>query len=99
MTKKLMSLAEGKVVLVLEGGYDLQSICDSAEMCVSALMNKQAPSFSSRTLNALPNSTAIQDLENVIDSQSKWSMQRKCIQTNNSEHTDFLKKLIDFDKL
>jgi histone deacetylase 4/5 len=33
-TRTLLSYAEGKVVLALEGGYDLPSICDSAESCV-----------------------------------------------------------------
>ena len=70
MTKKLMSLAEGKVVLVLEGGYDLKSLCDCSEMCINALMDKQIPSFPRETLDAIPNANAIQDLENVIDIQS-----------------------------
>ena len=66
-----MSLAEGKVVLSLEGGYDKQSLCDCSEMCINALINRQIPSFPSQILDSLPNSPAIQDLENVIDVQSK----------------------------
>ncbi len=38
LTKQLMTLANGKLVLVLEGGYDLQAICDSSEQCVQALL-------------------------------------------------------------
>jgi acetoin utilization deacetylase AcuC-like enzyme len=71
MTKKLMSLAEGKVVLALEGGYDINSLCDCSEMCINALMDKQIPSFPNETLDALPNNSAILDLENVIEVQSK----------------------------
>jgi histone deacetylase 4/5 len=71
MTKKLMSLAEGKVVLSLEGGYDKESLCDCSEMCINALINRQIPSFPSQILDSLPNTPAIQDLENVIDIQSK----------------------------
>jgi acetoin utilization deacetylase AcuC-like enzyme len=71
MTKKLMSLAEGKVVLTLEGGYHKESLCDCAEMCLNALLDKQIPSFSNQTLNTLPNSPAIQDLERTIDIQSE----------------------------
>uniref|UniRef100_A0A8C0VKQ2 histone deacetylase n=1 Tax=Cyanistes caeruleus TaxID=156563 RepID=A0A8C0VKQ2_CYACU len=37
MTKQLMSLAGGAVVLALEGGHDLTAICDASEACVSAL--------------------------------------------------------------
>jgi acetoin utilization deacetylase AcuC-like enzyme len=72
MTKKLMSLADGKVILALEGGYDIQSLCDCSEMCINALMNKQIPSFPNQTLDSMPNSQAIQDLENVIEIQSKF---------------------------
>ena len=41
MTRLLMSLASGKVVLVLEGGYDIPSICDSSEICVQALIDEE----------------------------------------------------------
>lgn len=34
LTRTLMQFANGRVVLALEGGYDLSSICDSAEECV-----------------------------------------------------------------
>jgi len=72
MTKKLMSLAEGKVVLALEGGYDKQSLCDCSEMCINALINRQIPSFPAQVLDALPNTPAIQDLENVIEIQKRY---------------------------
>lgn len=72
MTKKLMSLADGKVVLVLEGGYDLKSLCDCSELCLHALMNKQTPSFADATLHAQPNTFAVADLENVIQIQSNF---------------------------
>ena len=41
MTRQLMSLANGKLVLVLEGGYDISSICDASEICVQALINEE----------------------------------------------------------
>ncbi|VDK58216.1 unnamed protein product [Cylicostephanus goldi] len=34
MTRQLMGFAGGRVVLALEGGYDLASISDAAEQCV-----------------------------------------------------------------
>lgn len=70
MTKKLMSLADGKVVLALEGGYDLQSLCDCAEVCLRALLNKQVPPISERLLYTPPCPEAIRDLNSVIDVQS-----------------------------
>jgi acetoin utilization deacetylase AcuC-like enzyme len=41
MTKKLMSLAEGKVVLVLEGGYELNALAECGKLCVEALLDRQ----------------------------------------------------------
>ena len=40
MTRSLMALANGKVVLALEGGYVESSICDCAEICMRALLNE-----------------------------------------------------------
>ncbi|XP_018581268.1 histone deacetylase 7-like isoform X3 [Scleropages formosus] len=42
MTQQLMQLAGGRVVLVLEGGYDLTAICDASEACVSALLGVES---------------------------------------------------------
>lgn len=41
LTRQLMSLAGGRVVLVLEGGHDLTAICDASEACVSTLLGIQ----------------------------------------------------------
>ncbi|KPP76549.1 histone deacetylase 5-like [Scleropages formosus] len=41
LTKQLMKLAGGRVVLVLEGGHDLTAICDASETCVSALLGDE----------------------------------------------------------
>lgn len=41
MTRELMSLAGGKLVLALEGGYDLPSICDATELCIKALLGDE----------------------------------------------------------
>lgn len=38
MTKKLMEFAGGKIVLALEGGYNLKSLADSFLACVEALL-------------------------------------------------------------
>ena len=41
MTKQMMMLANGKVGMALEGGYELQAICDSTEMCLRALLGEE----------------------------------------------------------
>lgn len=41
LTKQLMGLAGGRIVLALEGGHDLTAICDASEACVSALLGDE----------------------------------------------------------
>ena len=41
LTKQLMDLAGGHVVMALEGGYSLPSLCDAAEACVKALLGEK----------------------------------------------------------
>lgn len=41
LTKQLMGLAGGRIVLALEGGHDLTAICDASEACVSALLGNE----------------------------------------------------------
>ncbi|XP_078542659.1 histone deacetylase 7 isoform X2 [Lissotriton helveticus] len=78
MTKQLMSLAGGGVVLALEGGHDLTAICDASESCVSALLGKELDPFPEEILRQRPNMNAIRSLERVIQVQSKYwrSVQR-----------------------
>ncbi|XP_012879744.1 PREDICTED: histone deacetylase 4 [Dipodomys ordii] len=45
LTKQLMGLAGGRVVLALEGGHDLTAICDASEACVSALLGNEPLAF------------------------------------------------------
>jgi len=86
-----MSLADGKIVLALEGGYDKKSLCDCSEICINALMNKELPSFPKQTLESLPHSFAIQDLENVVDIQSNFFIYINIVLID-----DFLKLIIFF---
>lgn len=41
--KRLSELANGKIVIALEGGYNLDSISKSAEACIRALFNEKLP--------------------------------------------------------
>ncbi|XP_046678281.1 histone deacetylase 4 isoform X4 [Homalodisca vitripennis] len=73
MTQQLMQLAHGKVVLSLEGGYDLPAICDSAEECVRALLGDDPRPVSQEELHRLPNQNAIDTLQKTIAVQlSHW---------------------------
>uniref|UniRef100_A0A673C4R7 histone deacetylase n=1 Tax=Sphaeramia orbicularis TaxID=375764 RepID=A0A673C4R7_9TELE len=42
LTRQLMTLAGGRVVLALEGGHDLTAICDASEACVATLLGQEA---------------------------------------------------------
>ncbi|XP_018103011.1 histone deacetylase 7 isoform X2 [Xenopus laevis] len=72
MTRQLMSLAGGRVVLALEGGHDLTSICDASEACVSALLGNELDPLPEETLRQRPNQNAVCSLETVIHVQSKY---------------------------
>uniref|UniRef100_A0A4W3IY22 Histone deacetylase n=1 Tax=Callorhinchus milii TaxID=7868 RepID=A0A4W3IY22_CALMI len=72
LTKQLMGLAGGRVVLALEGGHDLTAICDASEACVSALLGNELEPFTQEVLQQRPNPNAVHSIENVIEIQSKY---------------------------
>lgn len=73
MTQQLMQLADGKLVLSLEGGYDLPAICDSAEECVRALLGDEPSALSHAELTRPPCQNAIDTLQKTIAIQlSHW---------------------------
>ncbi|XP_025898610.1 histone deacetylase 7 [Nothoprocta perdicaria] len=72
MTKQLMSLAGGAVVLALEGGHDLTAICDASEACVSALLGNELDPLPEESMRQKPNPNAVRSLETVIQVQSKY---------------------------
>ncbi|XP_077011718.1 histone deacetylase 4 isoform X5 [Tamandua tetradactyla] len=78
LTKQLMGLAGGRVVLALEGGHDLTAICDASEACVSALLGNELDPLPEKTLQQRPNANAVRSMEKVIEIHSKYwrSLQR-----------------------
>jgi histone deacetylase 4/5 len=66
MTKQLMTLAKGKLVLTLEGGYDLPSICDCSQECVSALLGDEISPLKEEEITRKPCQNAIDLLNRVI---------------------------------
>lgn len=78
LTRQLMTLAGGRVVLALEGGHDLTAICDASEACVSALLSVELQPLDEAVLQQKPNINAVATLEKVIEIQSKhWSCVQK----------------------
>lgn len=70
MTRQLMTLARGRVVLALEGGYDLPAICDSAEECVRVLLGDPPSPISPDELSRPPCPNAIIALQKIIAIQT-----------------------------
>nr|XP_056712225.1 histone deacetylase 4 isoform X3 [Euleptes europaea] len=78
LTKQLMGLAGGRIVLALEGGHDLTAICDASEACVSALLGNELDPLPEKVLQQRANDNALHSIEKVIEIHSKYwhSLQR-----------------------
>ncbi|XP_053732623.1 histone deacetylase 4 isoform X2 [Synchiropus splendidus] len=78
LTRQLMGLAGGRLVLALEGGHDLTAICDASEACVSALLGNELEPIPDEVLEQRPNANAVHSMEKVIETHSKYwrSLQR-----------------------
>lgn len=82
MTRELMQLAGGKIVLALEGGYDLPAICDSAQECVRALLGDETAPIAESELSRPPCQNAIDTLQKTIAIQmSHWPCVRRSAHT------------------
>ncbi|XP_065200082.1 histone deacetylase 4 isoform X3 [Planococcus citri] len=82
MTQQLAQLADGKVVLSLEGGYDLPAICDCSEECVRALLDGSSSPVSEEELRRHPCQNAIDTLQKTIAIQlSHWPVLKKLAHT------------------
>ncbi|XP_058389305.1 histone deacetylase 4 isoform X2 [Diceros bicornis minor] len=78
LTKQLMGLAGGRIILALEGGHDLTAICDASEACVSALLGNELDPLPEKVLQQRPNANAVRSMEKVIEIHSQYwrSLQR-----------------------
>ncbi|XP_069927569.1 histone deacetylase 4 isoform X4 [Oryctolagus cuniculus] len=72
LTKQLMGLAGGRIVLALEGGHDLTAICDASEACVSALLGNELDPLPEQVVQQRPNANAVRSMEKVMDIHSKY---------------------------
>uniref|UniRef100_A0A4W5PPB1 Histone deacetylase n=1 Tax=Hucho hucho TaxID=62062 RepID=A0A4W5PPB1_9TELE len=71
LTRQLMGLAGGRVVMALEGGHDLTAICDASEACVSALLGIEEP-LSEEVLLQKPNANSVRSLLRAIQIHGQY---------------------------
>ena len=69
MTRQLMQLAGGKVIMALEGGYDLPAICDASYECVRALLGDESAPIRPEELRRRPCRNAVETLHKCISIQ------------------------------
>ncbi|XP_076326697.1 histone deacetylase 4-like isoform X4 [Tachypleus tridentatus] len=70
LTKQLMTLSKGRVVLALEGGYDLPSICDCSQECVMALLGDEGIPLRQEEITRKPSPIAVNILQHTISIQA-----------------------------
>ncbi|GFU59775.1 histone deacetylase 4 [Nephila pilipes] len=70
MTQQLMHFAKGKIVLALEGGYDLPAICDSSQECVKALLGDECTPIKEEEMQRKPCQSALDVLQKTIAVQA-----------------------------
>ncbi|XP_064155144.1 histone deacetylase 7-like isoform X2 [Anguilla rostrata] len=78
LTRQLMLLAGGRVVLALEGGHDLTSICDASEACVNALLGNEVEPLSQDVLQQKPCANAVRSLQRVLQIHGQYWQSVKC---------------------
>jgi len=70
LTQMLMKMTNGKLIMVLEGGFELEALCDCTESCIRTLRGENNFSkLSDHALTSKANRCAVQTIRKVIDFQ------------------------------
>ncbi|XP_043229076.1 histone deacetylase 4-like isoform X5 [Amphibalanus amphitrite] len=92
MTRQMMTLANGKVAMALEGGYDIPAICDATEHTIRALLGDDLQPISDEELNRKPCQAAIDTLRKTIDIQvPHWPCVKRTAHLIPLSHAEALK--------
>lgn len=77
LCQSLMSVAGGKVLALLEGGYNLASLAESAAMTLRALLGYPAPKIDSNFVELQPHQSVCQTILSVIWAlRPQWKLLR-----------------------
>nr|QSX72313.1 histone deacetylase 4 [Halisarca dujardinii] len=66
LTRLLMGVCNGRVILALEGGYELRTLCASAEACMLALLGDELEPIDDAAIRAQPNPAAVESIQKTI---------------------------------
>ncbi|XP_029038711.1 histone deacetylase 6 isoform X3 [Osmia bicornis bicornis] len=69
LTHWLSSLANGRIILSLEGGYNINSIAHAMTICTKTLLDDPLPMLES---NQIPCTSAINTINNVLKTQKQY---------------------------
>lgn len=89
LTRMLMRCGNGKVAVALEGGYELMSLCESAESCIKSLLGENLLPLDSGSVSRPPQSSAIACIEKTINChKSYWSSLQQSVHLLNKSHVE-----------
>ena len=67
MTQLMMKLNDDRLVMVLEGGFELEPLCDCTEVCIRTLNGENKYSkISNAALTSTPDADAVETIKEVI---------------------------------
>ncbi|KAG1678324.1 Histone deacetylase 4 [Nymphon striatum] len=93
MTQQLMLTCQGKVVLALEGGYDLPAICDASQNCLMALLGDEIAPPKEEELRRKPCHNAVETLHRTVAVQAAhWPCIKGAIHTIEYSVLEFQQK-------
>jgi len=70
LTHKLLELASGKLVMVLEGGFELRPLCECTERCMRSLLGEDVH-IPEDMMDVKPSPNTATCIEQVISIHSK----------------------------
>lgn len=99
LTLLLSRLADGKIVMALEGGFELVPLCDCVEICVRTLLSdpeisdKSIRGLSESSLNATPCDNSLRSINRISRIQERyWSRLKRMSAHANTTHAAFLRQ-------
>lgn len=97
MTQQLLTLADGRLLLVLEGGYNVPVIAACAEYCLRALMGEVVPEGDEVRTWHQPSPQALESIEKTLKAHRKyWKSITPLIYSPPSTECVSLQRMIHF---